>query len=120
MGIRSKLAPKFDLKRTYLPPACYTLSRMEKKVVCQTFTDLKVPEEYSNFRNLASMEKLKLYGLKSHDYYALMQQVLLVASRSVLLKHVDTLYLDYVSFSMPYAAKWSMCLNWIEYKMIRW
>ena len=80
MGIRSKLAPKFDLKRTYLPPACYTLSRMEKKVVCQTFTDLKVPEEYSNFRNLVSMEKLKLYGLKSHDYHALMQQVLLVAS----------------------------------------
>ena len=80
MGIRSDLAPKFDLKRTYLPPACYTLSRMEKKVVCQTFTDLKVPEEYSNFRNLVSMEKLKLYGLKSHDYHALMQQVLLVAS----------------------------------------
>ena len=80
MGIRSELAPKFDLKRTYLPPACYTLSRMEKKVVCQTFTDLKVPEEYSNFRNLVSMEKLKLYGLKSHDYHALMQQVLLVAS----------------------------------------
>ncbi|RVW61746.1 hypothetical protein CK203_065428 [Vitis vinifera] len=38
--------------------------------------------------NLVSMEELKLNGLKSHDYHALMQQLLPVAIRSVLLKHV--------------------------------
>ena len=44
MGIRSELAPKFDLKQTCLPPTCYTLSRIEKKVVYQTLVDLKVLE----------------------------------------------------------------------------
>ncbi|RVW78919.1 hypothetical protein CK203_052337 [Vitis vinifera] len=39
-------------------------------------------------RNLVSMEELKLNGLKSHDYHALMQQLLPVAIRSVLPKHV--------------------------------
>ena len=34
------------------------------------------------------MEDLKLYGLKSHDYHALMQQLLPVSLRSVLSKHV--------------------------------
>ena len=89
MGLRSELAPRFGLKRTYLPPACYTLSKEEKKIVLQTLADLKVPEGYcSNFRNLVSMEELKLSGLKSHDYHALMQQPLPVAIRSVLPKHV--------------------------------
>ena len=31
MGLRSELAPMFESKRTYLPPTCYTLSKMEKK-----------------------------------------------------------------------------------------
>ena len=89
MGLRSELAPTFGLKRTYLPPACYTLSKEEKKIVLQTLADLKVPEGYcSNFRNLVSMEELKLSGLKSHNYHALMQQLLPVAIRSVLPKHV--------------------------------
>ncbi|RVW61685.1 hypothetical protein CK203_065992 [Vitis vinifera] len=53
MGLRLGLAPMFGLKQTYLPPACYTLSRKEKKIVLQTLADLKVPEGYcSNFRNL--------------------------------------------------------------------
>ena len=62
---------------------------MEKKVFCQTLSQLKVPEGYcSNMRNLVTMEDLKLYGLKSHDYHALMQQLLPVSLRSVLPKHV--------------------------------
>ena len=35
-----------------------------------------------------SVEELTLHGLKSHDYHALMQQLLPVAIRSVLPKHV--------------------------------
>ena len=89
MGLRSELAPRFGVKRTYLPVACYTLSKEEKKIVLQTLVELKVPEGYySNFRNLVSVEELKLSGLKSHDYHALKQQLLPVAIRSVLPKHV--------------------------------
>lgn len=73
------------MKRTYLPPACYTLSREEKKILLQTLADLKVPEGYcSNFRNFESMEEFKLSGLKSHNYSALIQQLLQIAIRSLL------------------------------------
>ncbi|RVW40155.1 hypothetical protein CK203_086193 [Vitis vinifera] len=89
MGLRSELAPKFESKRTDLPPACYSLSKMEKKVFCQTLSQLKVSYGYcSNLRNLVSMEDLKLYGLKSHDYHTLMQQLLPVSLRYILPKHV--------------------------------
>ncbi|RVW69554.1 hypothetical protein CK203_059352 [Vitis vinifera] len=89
MGLRYELGPRFESNRTYLPPACYTLSKVEKKVFCQTLSQLKVPEGYcSNMRNLVSMEDLKLYGLKSHDYHTLMQQLLPMSLRSLLPKHV--------------------------------
>ncbi|RVW87691.1 hypothetical protein CK203_057234 [Vitis vinifera] len=85
------------MNRTYLPPACYTLSRKEKKVFCQTLAELKALEGYcSNFRNLVSMEDLKLCGLKSHDYHTLMQQLLPVALRSLLPKHVHESIKGYV------------------------
>ncbi|KAL6333211.1 hypothetical protein AAG906_028394 [Vitis piasezkii] len=57
----------------------------------------EIPEGYcSNFRNLVSTKDLKLYGLKSHDYHTLMQQLLPVALRSLLPKHkvVDVSTLD--------------------------
>ena len=80
MGLRSELAPKFELKRTYLPHSCYSLSKMENKVFYQTLSQLKVPYgSHSNIQNLVSMEDLKLYGLKSHDYHTLMQHLLPVS-----------------------------------------
>nr|CAN69065.1 hypothetical protein VITISV_021314 [Vitis vinifera] len=44
MGLRCGLALRFESNRTYLMSACYTLSRMENKVFCQTLIELKVPE----------------------------------------------------------------------------
>ena len=46
MGLRSELAPRFESKRTYLPHVCYILSKMERKVFCQTLSQLKVPYGY--------------------------------------------------------------------------
>lgn len=61
------------MRKTYLPPAPYTLSRDEKVSVCGSFFGMKVPEGYSsNIRNLVSMEELKFFGLKSHDCHTLM------------------------------------------------
>ena len=89
MGLRSELSPIVDLKLTYIPPTCYSLLKNEKKFVCQTLSNLKVPEGHcSNFRNLVSMEELKLFGLKSYDYHTLMQQLFPVTLRSVFQKHV--------------------------------
>ncbi|KAL4575120.1 hypothetical protein LXL04_021961 [Taraxacum kok-saghyz] len=64
MGIRPELAPiEKDKKRTYLPPACYTMSKNEKKSFCECLHGVKVPSGYSaNIKRLVSMKDLKLLG----------------------------------------------------------
>jgi len=89
MGIREELAPEERGKRTYLPPACYTMSKAEKQSFCGCLYGTKVPQGYSSkVKSLVSMEDLKLVGLKSHDYHVLMQQLLPVAIRGILPKDV--------------------------------
>ncbi|KAK7346843.1 hypothetical protein VNO80_21366 [Phaseolus coccineus] len=89
MNIRGKLAPIEMGKRTYLPPACYTMSKNEKVSFCQCLKGVKVPQGHSsNVKSLVSMQDLKLIGLKSHDCHILMQQLLPVAIRGILLKNV--------------------------------
>ncbi|KAA0041989.1 transposase [Cucumis melo var. makuwa] len=89
LNIRSEVAPQVGEKKIFLPPACYTLSRAEKLSFCKTLFELKVPEGYSsNIQSLVSLTDLKLYGLKSYDHHVLMQQLLPVAIRGILPKHV--------------------------------
>ena len=89
MGIREKLAPVDVGSRKFLPPACHTLSRKEKRSFCECLRGIKVPQGYSsNIRSLVSMEDFKLIGLKSHDCHVLMQQLLPVAIRGILPKNV--------------------------------
>ncbi|XP_019172841.1 PREDICTED: uncharacterized protein LOC109168279 [Ipomoea nil] len=89
MNVRMELAPKQGEKRTFLPPACYTLRKKEKKKVCNSLLHMKVPTGYSsNVRNLVNVKELKLVGLKSYDCHTFMQQLLPVAIRGVLPKHV--------------------------------
>ncbi|XP_058185698.1 uncharacterized protein LOC131302924 [Rhododendron vialii] len=40
--LRQELAPQVGEKQTYLPPACYTLSNVEKRRLCTTLSDLKL------------------------------------------------------------------------------
>ncbi|XP_073120575.1 uncharacterized protein [Henckelia pumila] len=93
MNVRTDLAPKTEDNRTFLPAACFTLSRTEKRKLCNSLFGMKVPTGYSsNVKNLVSMKDLKLVGLKSHDYHTLMQQLFPIAIRDVLPKHVrDTI-----------------------------
>ena len=85
MGIRSELHAQSIGRRTYLPPACHTLSRKEKQIFCECLRSVKVPQGYSsNISSLVSMQDLKLVGLKSHDCHVLMQQLLPVAFRAIL------------------------------------
>ncbi|KAM6593613.1 hypothetical protein CsatA_001316 [Cannabis sativa] len=89
MGIRQSLAPEQKGKRLYLPPACYTLSKKEKEIVCKSLSNMKVPDGYSsNIKNLVNTDELKLMDMKSHDCHALMQHLLPIAIRSVLPKKV--------------------------------
>ncbi|XP_008238744.1 PREDICTED: uncharacterized protein LOC103337368 [Prunus mume] len=89
MGVKSDLGSEYGEKRTRLPPSTWNLSKAEKRIVCKYFYGMKTPESYaSNVKSLVSMQDLKLYGLKSHDCHTLMQQLLLIAIRSVLEKPV--------------------------------
>ena len=89
MKIRQELAPMFTGNRTYIPAACYTLSKEENYRFCKTLSEIKVPEGYSaNISSRVSLDDLKLTGLKSHDCHVLMQQLLPIAIRSVLPKNV--------------------------------
>ncbi|KAA0063971.1 transposase [Cucumis melo var. makuwa] len=99
MNIRPELAPVSDESRTYIPAACYTLSREEKISICRTLSDLKVPEGYSsNFKSLVSLENLMLFGLKSHDCHVLMQQLLPIAICGVLPNNVRVVITRLCSF----------------------
>ncbi|XP_074373719.1 uncharacterized protein LOC141714076 [Apium graveolens] len=89
MGVRADLAPQVGEKKTYLPPSAFTLSKAEKRTMLSSFLNMKLPYGHaSNIKNCVSMADLKIYGLKSHDCHILLQQLLPIAIRSVLLKHV--------------------------------
>ena len=85
MEIRSELQLIVGEKKDIFPAASYTLSKAEKIKICKMLSALKVPNGYySNLRNCVSMEELKLYGLKSHDYHTLIQQILPLTLRGLL------------------------------------
>ncbi|XP_024178645.1 uncharacterized protein LOC112184626 [Rosa chinensis] len=90
LGIRLGLQPNFEgPKKHRLPLASWNLTLDEKRCMCGSFFNMKVPEDYSsNISNLVSMDDLRLSGLKSHDCHALMQQLLPIAIRGVLEKPV--------------------------------
>ncbi|KAA0053557.1 hypothetical protein E6C27_scaffold190G001230 [Cucumis melo var. makuwa] len=89
LKIRPELTPINGEKKNFIPPACYTLTKKEKRFLLKSLSEMKVPRGYSsNVTNLVSIEDSKLNGLKSHDCHVLLQQLLPVAIRSVLPKHV--------------------------------
>ena len=82
MGLRLELHPKGD----NLPPSCITLSREEKKELCQFFKSVKVPSGYSaNIGSNFSVPDLKVVGkLKSHTCHVILIALLPVAIRNIL------------------------------------
>ncbi|KAA0051591.1 hypothetical protein E6C27_scaffold174G001350 [Cucumis melo var. makuwa] len=87
--IRLELTSINGEKKNFIPPACYTLTKKEKRFLLKSLSEMKVPWGYSsNVMNLVSIEDSKLNGLKSHDCHVLLQQLLPVAIRSMLPKHV--------------------------------
>ncbi|CAL2238580.1 unnamed protein product [Prunus armeniaca] len=87
MGVRTDLQPEYGQRRTRLPPGLWNLSRIEKRAVCNSFYGMKVPEDS------------RLLGLKSHDCYTLMQQLLHVAIHSVLEQPAST-FIQWLHFKV--------------------
>jgi len=89
--VRPNLWPEYNENRTkaYLPRACYTLSREEKRIFCECLYGIKVPTGYSsNVKRFVSLDDKKLVGMKSHDLHVMMQVFLPIALRGLLSKHV--------------------------------
>ncbi|XP_071704533.1 uncharacterized protein [Rutidosis leptorrhynchoides] len=88
MNIRPELQPKdIDGSSTkFLPPTCYTMSKVVKTKFCQCLHGIKVPSGYSaNIRNLVSIKDLKLLGMKSHDCHVIDPDVLDEYQRDIIL-----------------------------------
>ncbi|XP_024011315.1 uncharacterized protein LOC112086578 [Eutrema salsugineum] len=84
LGIRKDLHPRTKGKRTYLPPAPWSLSKAEKKIFCTRLVDFKGPDGYcSNIARGVSIKDCKVTGLKSHDYHVLIQQLLPIALKGL-------------------------------------
>jgi hypothetical protein len=105
MGIRRELYAEETKMRTNLPVAAATLSKAERKELCQLLHDLKVPSGYSsNFKRLVSVKDMKTNFNDCH--------VLMIALLHVPLRGIQTeLVRDAVT---------SLCLffNAIEQKVI--
>ncbi|KAK9050231.1 hypothetical protein SSX86_030799 [Deinandra increscens subsp. villosa] len=97
-------------KKLYLPPACYTMSNVEKRNFLQVLKDLKVPDGYaSNISRGVSLKDRRILNLKSHDAHILMQDILPIALRVSMTSRaqsrvVKALY-DFCSFFKGLCAK---------------
>ena len=86
MGIKKELHPYECGNKILLPPARYTLSMDEKRVICQFLKDVKVLDSYaSNIARCVNVEECKISGLKS---YVLFQRLLPFALHGLLPKDV--------------------------------
>ena len=83
MGLRPKLHPYTgDDGKTYLSPACHTISNDDKIASLEVLQDVRVPDGYaSNIFRCVRLNDRMMLGLKSHDCHVLMQQLLPIALR---------------------------------------
>ncbi|XP_071688802.1 uncharacterized protein [Rutidosis leptorrhynchoides] len=91
MGIRHELHPEpLSNGKVYLPPTCFEMDKKEKEKFCNVLKEVKVPDGYAANISICIQVKPtpKMLGLKSHDNHILMQQLLPVAIRNILPKHV--------------------------------
>ena len=86
MGIRPELYVEEAENGKDLPVAVTTMSRKEKKELCQFLHSVKFPSGYgSNFARLVNMKELKLNFamMMSHDCHMLMTSLLPVVIKNV-------------------------------------
>ena len=93
MGIQKALHPqKYVANKYYLPPTCYTMGNKEKTMLCNFLKNLKTSDGYaSNISQCVNVKQRTIFGLKSHDYDILMEQLLPIAVRRILPKKVNNL-----------------------------
>jgi hypothetical protein len=81
IGLRSELHPfTVDNNKTYMPVACFTMTKKEKTDFLKVLRDVRVPDGYSsNVSRCVKLKECTIEGLKSHDNHILMQQLMPIA-----------------------------------------
>ncbi|XP_071741432.1 uncharacterized protein [Rutidosis leptorrhynchoides] len=101
LGIRKELhlkkRPRSDT--TFMPKACYQMTRDEKIMFLNTLKLIKPPDEFSsNISGCVQLNDRKLIGLKSYDCHMLMQEYLPIALRGTLPDHVSSVIIELCDF----------------------
>lgn len=82
--------PNLELKvrgdgKIVKPKAAYTLSKEQRKLVCEWVKHLRLPDGYvSNLSNCVDMQEYKLCKMKSHDCHVFMERLMPIAFRDLL------------------------------------
>ena len=79
---------------------------MKKKEFCKFSKEVKVANGYtSNIARCIQVNERNIFGLKSHDYHVLMQQLLPLAIHGVLHKNVCAAIVELYSFFKQLCSK---------------
>ena len=77
------LRPRANRQRFFKPHAPYVLTEAEKKVFVEDVSAIRTPTGYGSALG-KHLKKARFYGLKSHDFHCLLQQIIPVAIRNLL------------------------------------
>jgi len=81
------------------PPACFSLSPKELEQFFKCLLGIKVPSGYSGrIPRYLDPKKQCFSGMKSHDCHVMMTQILPVAMRGIMEKHVRDMLTDLCNF----------------------
>ncbi|XP_039140530.1 uncharacterized protein LOC120277753 [Dioscorea cayenensis subsp. rotundata] len=107
MGIRPELHATTTSDGRYMfRPACYTLSKDEKRSFCQFLNDLKVPDGYSsNISRCVILTECKVVGMKCHDCHVFLHRYLPLAIRGLLDKEVCEALIELCTYLRELCAK---------------
>ncbi|KAL0361070.1 UNVERIFIED_CONTAM: hypothetical protein Sradi_3791500 [Sesamum radiatum] len=72
-----------------MPKTVYTLTREQKRRICEWIIRLKFPDGYaSNLARCVDMKELRLHGMKSYDCHVFMQKLIPIAFHEMLSESV--------------------------------
>ena len=103
-------------------PACYTLSRDEKRRVCEFLTSIKFPDGFaSNIARCVKTRECKIVGMKRHYFHVFLHRLLPLAIRGTLRKDVTQALIELSSFFMDLCSRTLYtCIRYSDLKSKLW
>ncbi|XP_059306394.1 uncharacterized protein LOC132057810 [Lycium ferocissimum] len=78
-----------DERTRKYPKSCYMFDNNAREVLCKWLQELRFSDGYvSNMGRCVDMNKLKIFGMKSHDCHVFMQHLIPIAFREMLPQNV--------------------------------